>query len=329
MAAPSTPANMLVQTANGTVLVTWDQVAGATSYVIYKSTDNVTYASLATVSTVYQYLDSAVTSGTRYWYQVTASNGTESNPTVPQDIVPAGDGKISLASLRLAAQQRADRVNSEFVTKQEWNSYINQSAFELYDLIVNTYEDWYFATPYSFQTDGSASYDLPPLMYRLMGVDLGIAENNNAWVTVPKYDFVERNRYVYPNVTSTYYGMFNLRYRAMGNKLNFIPTPSSGQYIRVWYVPRMVEMVADTDVLDMVSGWQEYIVVDATIKALQKEESDVSALMVQKQALIKRIEESAINRDLGQPDTISNTRSWGSRNGQYGGPGYDGGFGGY
>ena len=330
MAAPSTPSGFLVQTANSKVLCSWELTAGATSYLVYRSTDAVTYALLATVTSGTSYLDTSVTAGTQYWFKVTASNGVESSATSPQSAVPVTYGKDSLGALRLKSQQRADRVNSNFVTTSEWNSYINQSYFELYDLLKNNYEDWYFATPYSFQTDGSDSYDLPSDFYNLLGVDLGIANNNNAWITLSKYEFIERNRFVYPNITSTYYGVFNLRYRLMGNKLFFIPVPQAGQYVQVWYIPRMTELLADTDQIDGVSGWTEYIIVDAAIKALQKEESDVQALLLQKAALYKRIEESAMNRDAGQPSHISNTRSWGSRGGGWGGGnGFDGGFGGY
>jgi uncharacterized protein YdcH (DUF465 family) len=90
----------------------------------------------------------------------------------------------------------------------------------------------------------------------------------------------------------------------------------------------MTALLADTDIIDGVSGWTEYIIVDAAIKALHKEESDTTALMAQKMALKQRIEETAMNRDAGQPDAISNTRfqtGWGS----YGPPNGDGGFGGY
>ena len=91
----------------------------------------------------------------------------------------------------------------------------------------------------------------------------------------------------------------------------------------------MTQLLSDSDILDGVSGWTEYVIVDAAIKALLKEESDTTVLMAQKLALIKRIEETAMNRDAGQADTISNVRTWGERWGAYGGPGFDGSFGGY
>lgn len=346
MATPAVPSNLLVQQGNGQVYLSWDLTAGATQYNVYRSTDQINYINLCSV-TVPNCLDESVAVNTQYWYRITAgtSDINQSNPTAPQTIIPTYTGNESLLAIRTQAKQRADRVNSNFLTVDEWNNNINQSYFELYDLLKNCYEDWFFAKAYQFVTDGSSNqYSLPDgsstfldvdggtakPFYNLLGVDCGLGpNNNNAWVTLHKFDYIERNRYVYPNITSTFLGVFNMRYRLMGNKLNFIPTPSANQYIQVWYVPRMTRLLKDTDIADGVSGWTEYIIVDAAIKALQKEESDVSALMMQKQALIKRIEETAINRDIGQPDTISNTRSFSSRNGGFGGPGFDGGYGGY
>lgn len=342
MAAPSAPNNVNVQQGNGQVYLSWDITAGALTYPVARSTDGVTFTALA-APVVASYLDTTAVVGTTYYYQVQAANGDGSSTAVTTEgIVPSLSGNDCLGSLRLQAQQRADRVNSNFVTLPEWNSYINQSYFELYDLLVTVYEDYYMADVFTFQTNGTDSkYPLPngvipslnestPAkgMYKLQGVDLGIANNDNAWVTLKKFDFIQRNRYVYPSITSTFLGVFNMRYRVMGNNLLFIPTPAAGQYVRVWYVPRMERLLKDTDMADGVSGWTEYIIVDAAIKALEKEESDTSLLMAQKAALIDRINSSAMNRDIGQPDTISPTRR-SDGGGNYGGPGFDGGFGGY
>jgi hypothetical protein len=253
---------------------------------------------------------------------------------------------MTLSQLMSAVRQRADMLpigytptltsTDYFVTDPELISYINQSYFELYDLLVTTYEDYYAASPLIIPTDGSTQlYPLPngvlysaaPEFYKLLGVDLGLNGSGNAWVTLKKFDFVSRNRYLYPQLTSTYLGVFNLRYRVVGNNLMLIPTPSSGQYLRLWYIPRMQTLAALSDTADGISGWTEYIITDAAIKCMQKEESDVTVLAMQKMALIKRIEETAMNRDAGQPDTISNVRSqlerWG---GDFGGGGSYGGI---
>ncbi len=344
MAIPATPLNFYVQTGNMQNLASWNIVAGATSYTVQRSTDGVNFTTVANPTTT-SYLDTAVLLGVQYWYQVASTNGSGTgNYTTPASVVPTTQGEMSLGAIRLAAQQRADRVNSNFVTLPEWNQYINQSLFELYDLLITVYEDYFKAPNAQFVSNGNNYiYPLPnglltfqnanlqpfvaPPFYKLLGIDLGLNNANNAWVTVNKYNEIDRNQFTYPNTASTIYGVFNLRYRLLGNNIEFIPTPSAGQPLRIQYIPRMPMLLQDTDItITGVSGWIEYVIVDAAIKALQKEESDVSVLMAQKQALLLRIQDSAMNRDAGQADTISDIRQngyWGS------GQGYNGSWGGY
>src|ERR1019366_3604868 len=230
MAIPSTPANVYVQQGNGQVFISFDISAGATSYNIFRSTDGVSFVSVARPATN-SYLDTAVVRGTLYYYQVAAvSIDGSSVLSPPQSVVPVMQAENSLCQLRLMSQQRADRVNSNFVTLPEWNSYINQSYFELYDLLITVYEDYYVAPPIIFQTVGTLDrYPLPDGIlyagakpfYKLMGVDCGLASTGNAWISLGKFDFIARNRYIFPNLTSTFLGVFNMQYRLVGDKLMF------------------------------------------------------------------------------------------------------------
>lgn len=331
VAIPGIPSNFVIQQGNSQVYLLWSIQAGATSYSVQRSTDGVTFSSLATPSTNY-YLDTTPTVGTLYYYKVASTNSDGTSAyTEALNIVPTRTADVSLAQVRLMAQWASDMQNSGFITIPEWNSYINQSYFELYDLLVDQYEDYFVQTPYSFTTDGTTQqYPLPNDFYKLIGVDCGLPAQSNGYFTVKKFDFISRNRYVYPNLSSSLLGVFNFQYRLVGNTIMFIPTPSSGQTVRIWYVPKLTQLLQETDILTGVSGWSEYVIVDAAIKALRKEESDVTLLMNQKMALLKRIEDSSMNRDAGQPDTISDTRSWGERFGSTSsGSGWDGNFGGF
>lgn len=337
MAVPATPQNFSIAQGNSQIYVSWSTSSSAASYLLVRSTDGITYTNVSTTSQT-AYLDASITIGTQYYYQVLAVNlsGSSSFAAV-QSAVPTLSGQMSLGEIRLRAQQRADMVNSGYITKTEWNNYINQSYYELYDLLITTYEDYYVAPRMSFATTSSSSYPLPngqnyngaPGFYKMFGVDLGLDGSNNAFVTLKKFDFIQRNRYVFPQITSTLLGVFNLQYRVVGGNIMFIPTPSGGQNVGLWYFPRLATLLQDTDIMDGISGWTEYVIVDAAIKALNKEESDPSPLMAEKAALKLRIEQSASNRDAGQPDTISDTKTWSERWGTYGGMGMDGPSGGY
>lgn len=338
MAIPGLVYDIVLQTGNGQNYLVWPIVAGATSYSVQRSTDGVNFTALGT-SVVNTYLDPAPTVGTNYYYQVASvsADGTSGySPSYPVSIVPCTPGQINLGYIRYLSQLRADKLNSQFLTLDEWNSNINQSIFALYDILVTKFGDDYFlADPVTFSTTGAKNYPLPdgatsmggsipPALYKLVGVDCGVAVGNNAWVTLPRYNWIDRNKFIYPQLQANALGVFNLSYRQMGNQLYFIPNPSAGQYIQLWYVPIMNQLLQDTDMLSFsISGWSELVIVDAAIKALTKEESFEAAyrLKADKAGLMERIETTAANRDVGQPNTISDTRG---NTGFYDGGGFGG-----
>lgn len=329
MTIPAVPTNVTAEQADGNIVVSWTQSTGATAYTIKRSTDGVNFTTLATTAIVYQYLDSLPTPGTMYYYQVAATNGSGTSAySSTAQMVAAPPSEMSLYELRLRAQQTADRVGSQFVTMPEWNSFIRLAMYELYDILITSYEDL-FSDQYVFiNTDGTTqNYPLPTglnytggvypnaggtpakALYKLAGVDLGVNTSNNAWVTLARFDFIQRNQFVYPNSTSTIYGVYNMRFRMMGANLNIIPTPAGNQQLRLWYIPKLPSLLQDTDLTTLgFSGWLRYAIARTAKYALDKEESNTAYLDAELMQLEKRIREAAQNRDTGSPDTISPTR---------------------
>ncbi len=334
MAVPYQPQGVTAEQADGNILVSWQGSLGATGYIVQRSTDGVNFTTTATLGLVVQYIDTLPGVSIMYWYQVIATNsfGSSAVSTAAQ-MVAAPPSEMSLYELRLRSQQACDRVDSNFVTTSEWNAFLRLAAYELYDLLITVYEDYGIA-PYVYINtnsttslwglpDGYSNYygnitgtgapssGTPALsFYKLVGVDLGVNVSNNAWVTLNRFDYIERNDYVYPNSTSTIYGVYNMRYRVMGTDITFIPTPAGNQQVRLTYAPRLPAMLADTDVTTIgISGWLRYVIVRAAKYALDKDEgSDTSKMDAELLFLKARIEQSAQNRDIGQPDTISETR---------------------
>ena len=345
MTIPYQPQNLTADQSDGNILLTWNGSLGATGYKVYRSTDGVNFTLQATLGLVTQYLDALPGIGIMYFYQVTSFNlSGESVPSSQTQMVTAPPSEMSLFELRLRAQQTADRVNSQFVTTTEWNAFLRLAMYELYDILITAYEDLYSDKFVFINTNGTVqNYPLPdgvtnyiggsypntmglpaPALYKLAGMDLGINTSNNAWVTLLKFDFIERNKYVYPNSTSTIYGVYNARYRLMGQNVNIIPTPAGNQQIRMWYSPKLPGLLRDTDLTTLgISGWLRYPIVRAAKYALDKEESDTSRLDAELVFLKTRIEQASQNRDAGVPDTISNTR----QDPLYGGTGFGSGGG--
>lgn len=345
MSVPYQPQNLTAEQADGNILLTWSGALNAVTYQVQRSIDGANFTNLST-AVVPQYIDTLPGTGIMFYYQVAGVNadGASVYSSVAQ-MVAAAPSEMSLYELRLRSQQTADRVGSPFVTTSEWNAFLRLAMYELYDLLITSYEDL-FASEFVFiNTNGTVqNYPLPDgvsnylggsypggvgvpakSFYKLAGMDLGINTSNNAWVTLLKFDFIERNKYVYPNSTSTIYGVYNMRYRLMGNFVNIIPTPAGNQQIRMWYSPRLSAMLADTDLTTIgYSGWLRYPIVRAAKYALDKEEgSDTGKLDAELLFLKKRIEETSQNRDAGVPDTISQTR----QDPLYGGTGFGSGGG--
>jgi hypothetical protein len=176
----------------------------------------------------------------------------------------SGPGIVTLGSLRFQSQERADQLNSTFLSTSEWNRNIMGSYKELYDLLIAAYgTDYYVNVPVTFQTDGtSAFYALPsgsntftngitgatvtpPAFYKLLGVDLQLSPGNpGSYVTIRRFNFADRNRYAVPNFQS-FYGVTNLRYRLDGNNLWLTPIPAANQTIQLWYIPRPADIQAE------------------------------------------------------------------------------------
>jgi hypothetical protein len=338
--------NVNAEQADANILITWQGSLGATGYIVQRSTDGINFTPLATLGLVTQYLDSLPGIGIMYYYNVVATNSSGNVVASSYaQMVAAPPSEMSLYELRLRSKEAADRVESSFVTTPEWNSFIRLAMYELYDILMTSYED-YFAQEYvTIQTNGTTmNYPLPDgatnylggsytgtsgtpakAFYKLAGMDLNVNTSilTPSRVSLLRFDFIKRNQYVYPNSTSTIYGVYNMRYRLMGNNINIIPTPAGNQTLIAWYSPRLPALLSDTDLTTLgISGWLRYVIVRASKYALDKEEgTDTSKQDAELVALNKRIQEASSNRDAGIADTISETRI----DPIYGGTGWGGG----
>ena len=293
---------------------------------------------------------------------------------------------VSLGALRLQAFQRSDLEGSGTISVPEMNQYISQSYKRLYDLLVSAYGNEYYVAPYfQFILNAAQLYPLPdgklislgqtlpaPALYKLIGVDLQYSSSPTGFVTLKRFEEIERNRYSYPNTSVNMLGYTNLRYRISGKNLEVVPLPASGQLVQLKYIPQptslqflpacgitlnsmtvtmadvgdlsvgmsvygpgilpattitAVDLIAntvtisnaalstlpvvtlafwiDSVIMDGVSGWEEYIVIDAAIKARCKQEEDVTELRNQKAEMVADIASMAEGRDVGQAHHVS------------------------
>ena len=326
-----TPTGFLATSCQGLVLLSWSPVPFVVNYYINRSTDNITFTNIANTVSL-QFSDASAVVGTLYFYQIQAASLTASSlPTYSVSGQSLTPGQTTVGNLILECQQRTDRVNADNITTQEWTSMISQSYKWLYNLIIQKFgNDYFIAPPVSYLTTGQLDpvynaqlFPLPPDFYKLMRCEVALNQGDpNSWITLKQYEAIQANLYNFPNIY-TLYGVTNLRYRLWGNFLSIVPITTSGQTIRIWYSPRPSQLINLTDVVDGISAFEELMVADVCIKAMIKTEEDATGFALQKQELLKEVEEAAENRNVGEAQTVSDSRTrnfaWTDGGGTYGG----------
>lgn len=326
-----TPTDFAALSAQGQVYLSWNNPPLTNIFYINRSLDNVTFTNIgSTVANTFS--DTTGIVGAVYYYTVQASNGTNSSPpTLSQVGQSLIIGTTTVGNLILEAQQRTNRENFDNITSQEWTSMISQSYKWLYNLLIQKFgNDYFIAPPYSYTTTGQLDpiyqaqvFPLPPDFYKLMRCEVALnPQDPNSWVTLRQFEAIQANLWNFPNVY-TFYGITNLRYRLWGSNLQIVPIASAGQTIRIWYSPRPTQLINLTDIVDGISAFEELMVVDVCIKALAKTEEDPSIFILQKKELLQEVEEAAENRNVGEPQTVSDSRTrnfaWTDSGGEFGG----------
>ena len=323
---------------------------------------------------------------------------------------------VSLGAMRLAAQEASDFENNPAIATEAWNQFISQSYKRLYDMLIGAYgNDYYIAAAYQFATTSAQSYALPDgspkfrdvngniaqKFYKLLGVDLQYSASPSGFVTLKNFNFIERNKYAYPNTAVNWNGYSNLRYRVQGDNLFLVPIPQTGQTCQVWYAPaptnlqfrlpgwttvnsNVIGSISDTTGLTLgmnissnftsgvipanatitavgsttvtmsanalstqnatifsawddsvliegISGWDQFVIIDAARKAMGKLEFDASPMAAERDAMLQEIQAMAEGRDLGQAFHVSDAlgaNAWGydDENGGWGMGGSGGWF---
>lgn len=185
--------------------------------------------------------------------------------------------------------------NTQFITDAELTTSINGSYGELYDLLVSKFEDYYTKSSAVTLTGTQNLIPLPQDFYKLRGLDASISSSAD-WFTVPRYAFSERNSFgrVGSRILAS---QSQLSYNLLGGVVHILPEAQAAGNYRLWYVPRFTPLVADLDLMGDVLDFSEYVVIDAAMKCLVKEESDTSAMMGAKAMLIGRVNTMAAQRD--------------------------------
>lgn len=227
-----------------------------------------------------------------------------------------------LSSLVTRVRRRSDQENSTFVSDAELEQYIQESYFELYDLLIEAFGPEQFLDTYTSTTvagtdtyalrtyvgeevleegQEGADIDYRPLnIYKTLGLDVDIngffspirpgtvydrghkGDDTQGWSThgSPRY-------FLTTDIAQPY----------QCRRVHFYPTPRAAHNWRLLYIPTPVPLSDAADATGQhflhYAHWDEYIVLDAAAKVMEKEESDSTPLLRRLEAMRQRIRDQA------------------------------------
>jgi len=126
------PTGLAASASPGSVALTWNALAGATSYKVYRGTISGSLTELANGVATASYTDSTVTNGLVYYYAVRAFNGTDSVNSSEVSVKP-------IASFTLTAATAASSTSIDVT----WNS---AAGADTYDIRYGTTSGSYTTT---------------------------------------------------------------------------------------------------------------------------------------------------------------------------------------
>lgn len=185
---------------------------------------------------------------------------------------------VTVQSIITRALRRADLENSLFIGVDEQLDMANEAYASLYNLLVDSYEN-YFSTEVTIALSiGVDTYSLPADFYKAIAFDFDI---NGRRQTLFPYTELERNATLFDAAS----------------------IPSGTVYLR--YIPRPTLFTDVTQTIDGISGWEALLVTDMAIMMLDKEEADTDRLQKRWQRDYERIQALSHNRSVTFPGRVT------------------------
>lgn len=209
----------------------------------------------------------------------------------------------TLTNLIADCRQRADMVNSTFVTDAEITEWLNQELAEVWGLIVlnETHPHFRSSTSYSV-TVGNNLQALPASFWRAQEVTATI---NGITGTITSFMPMERARLSNQGVAG--WGM-PTRARIQGSNIEFQPVLEAFT-ATLYFTPVQPRLSAGSDTFDGFNGYEMAAIHGTVAQMLAKEESDSTFSERQKERWIKIIEAIANSRDGNQPDRVQDVEA--------------------
>jgi len=198
-------------------------------------------------------------------------------------------------------RRKADMANTNFVSDAEIIEYINEAYNKYYNNLVTSYENYFVTSVAIPMVVGTEDYSLPVDLFKV-SVFIFNDASDNRFVLRP-FNLIDSNRKK-NNITSVV-----TNYILFGDTVKFVPQPkSASDTVTLYYVPQPTALAAGSTV-SLLAGGDEYLVLDAAVSCLMKEESDYSGLEMKAQQKMADITTVLAGRNSDIPLRVSDTET--------------------
>lgn len=204
--------------------------------------------------------------------------------------------KRDMSDIIAEVRDLADMENTDFVTDTEITAYVNDARREAWQILAESYEDWYI-TAYDFATvAGTRDYSLPSDFIRLRKV---------FWVR-DKSTSSEREyplRRVTWDATDSrdWAGDKPDRFMLRGSNIRLFPLVEAVYNYRIYYSAAPAALTSASTSVEWEYGLDRFCVWDAVVRCLIKEKSDVTDARAERDRHWALALKSADNRDASEP----------------------------
>ncbi len=209
---------------------------------------------------------------------------------------------ISTADIELRARERADMVNSDFVSAAEVTRYC-EKAFQEWIGILLTKEPDLLVTKSTGNANPPPDFFQLPSHYKALRRIRHVDSYSLRRAELQEMEVLSFNgRRGKPTHYYLYNGYTNPQPLS---QIVFLPYPDRVYPVEVWFIPSLSLADVINGGLNLIAGWDEYVVLTAAMKMKDKEESDVSVLVGERTTLLEATIAQITAQDTGEPGRMT------------------------
>jgi hypothetical protein len=199
-----------------------------------------------------------------------------------------------------------DTENDAHITDAYLLTLIDRSYNKLYRTIATQYES-FFDTEDSSKSliVGQRTYALASDLMHLKAVDI---VRGSERIPLRRFSLPQRESFSRDPRYVPFSGdrqRTNYRYKAEANNLRIDPLPDTTEQLIMTYVPRPTRITNSSTTFDVIAGFDDFIIYDASIQVLTRQERDASQYVALRQDALQGVIATVSPREVSDTVNVS------------------------